>query len=120
MLLICGALSSSVRGRDAKECKMIGATVSMTRAEKVAGMLCVTNFVIFVLVAGYFGGDAINGYVSEGRFFLAMNGRVTETSAGVFAYSLWHAKFTIALFGVVLLLCGLKATKRRVHRAGTA
>jgi hypothetical protein len=99
---------------------MTGATVSMTRAEKVAGMLCVTNFVIFVLVAVYIGGDAINGHVSEGRYFLAMNGRATETSAGVFAYSLWHARFTIVLFGVVLLPCGLKAIKRRVHRAGTA
>ena len=91
---------------------MIRTTASMTRAEKAFAILCVTNFMIFVLVAIVVGGDAINGHVAEGRYFLSMNGRVTETSAGVFAYSRWHATLTIALFAGAFVLYGLKASSR--------
>jgi hypothetical protein len=55
----------------------------------VAAMI---NFAAFFIVAGRIGGDAINGTVENGHYYLASHGRMTEVSAGRFTYSLWHAR----------------------------
>ena len=62
------------------------------RAVFVMGMV---NFLVFVLVANAIGGDAINGQVENGRYFLRNHGVVTEVSRLVFFYSEWHS---ISLF----------------------
>jgi hypothetical protein len=49
------------------------------------------NFIGFVLIAGAIGGDALNGYKANGRYFVRMHGRSTEVSESVFTYSKWHA-----------------------------
>jgi hypothetical protein len=46
----------------------------------------------FVAVASLLGGDATNGKIANGHFFLANHGKLTEVSEGVFRYSLWHAR----------------------------
>jgi hypothetical protein len=57
------------------------------------GML---NFVIFAAGALYLGGDAVNGKVEGGRYYLfgvrTESGRKVymEVSKSVFAYSRWH------------------------------
>ncbi|MBK8571309.1 MAG: hypothetical protein IPN91_01440 [Holophagaceae bacterium] len=48
------------------------------------------NFVAYMLVANNLGGDAVNGSVIDGRYFLANHGILTETSRGVFWYSRIH------------------------------
>ncbi len=48
------------------------------------------NFFAFVFVALAIGGDAVNGYSSNGHFFLKNHGRITEVSEAVFTYSKWH------------------------------
>src|SRR5688572_10026309 len=53
------------------------------------------NFAVFWVAAGLIGGDAINGGVDEGRYYLANHGRLTEVSEVVFHYSLAH---TISVF----------------------
>lgn len=66
-------------------------------AWNTAVILGLLNFLIFVTVACYLGGDALNGKVEEGRYYLfgvrAVAGRkvYTEVSAPVFLYSKWHA-----------------------------
>lgn len=99
---------------------MIADTTSMTRPEKVLTAICAANFIVFVLVAVVIGGDAINGHIADGRYFLAMNGRVTETTASVFSYSRWHAFATIMLFVFVLVLRGVKTLSKRAQRVGSA
>jgi len=49
------------------------------------------NFFLFFVAAVYLGGDAVNGKIEGGHFYLMSHGRLTEVSEHVFAYSKWHA-----------------------------
>ncbi len=53
-------------------------------------ILAFVNFAAFWLIAVYLGGDAINGRITDGHYFLMAHGRYTEVSAAVFTYSKWH------------------------------
>ena len=76
--------------------------------------IAIANFFAFTLAVGYLGVDAINGYVKDGHYFLAMHGHAYEVSRNVFLYSKWHAIITITTF---LILIPLSASlKRRVFR----
>ena len=52
--------------------------------------LGLANFFVFFVVAVYLGGDAINGKMENGHFYLMSHGRLTEVNEDVFAYSKWH------------------------------
>ena len=56
----------------------------------------------------YLGGDAINGYVRAGHYFLGMhsNGPFTDVSRAIFTYSLWHG-FSVIVFGLFFIAVGL-------------
>jgi hypothetical protein len=54
-------------------------------------LLAVVNFIAFNAVAMMIGGDALNGKIEGGHFFLSDHGRLTEVSRSVFADSRWHA-----------------------------
>ena len=56
--------------------------------------LCLANFALFFVLAVYLGGDAVNGKIVGGHYFLMSHGRYTEVSAGIFNYSRWHAYST--------------------------
>jgi hypothetical protein len=60
--------------------------------------LTAANFIAFLIIAIYLGGDAINGYARAGHYFLGAhsNGPFTEVSHAIFTYSLWHALSVIA------------------------
>jgi hypothetical protein len=62
---------------------------------KVVSIATLVNLVAFVALAGYFGGDAINGHEVGGHYFLGMKGSLIEVSQSVFVYSKWH---TLSLF----------------------
>ncbi len=49
------------------------------------------NFMAFWLIAVTIGGDAINGQMTDGRFYLYNHGVLTEVSEPVFRYSYAHA-----------------------------
>jgi hypothetical protein len=63
---------------------------------QIFAVITVVNFLIFVAVAWYLGGDAINGKIERGRYYLfgvaaANGGKVYhEVSEAVFIYSKWH------------------------------
>ncbi len=61
------------------------------RTVTVLGVVALTNFAAFVLIAMHLGGDAINGHEEGGRYFLANHGQLTEVSRSTFLYSTWHA-----------------------------
>jgi hypothetical protein len=52
--------------------------------------LCVMNFIAFYIVSSLIGGDAINGKIEYGQYFLGEHGRFTQVSQAIFAYSRWH------------------------------
>lgn len=57
-------------------------------------VLAFVNFTAFWLIAVYLGGDAVNGRIADGHYFLMAHGRYTEVSAAIFNYSKWHVYST--------------------------
>lgn len=53
-------------------------------------VIAIVNFVVFFVVALNIGGDAVNGKVEDGRYFVANHGTYTEVSRAVFTYSRYH------------------------------
>ena len=68
----------------------------------------ILNFLIFVAGAIYLGGDAVNGKVEGGRYYLfgvrAESGRkvYTEVSEPVFTYSKWHVYSLLVTWPLVM------------------
>jgi hypothetical protein len=68
------------------------------------GKLVLLNFVSFFVGAIYLGGDALNGKIENGHFYLANHGKLTEVSEGVYRYSQIHALSVFLLIGVVMIV----------------
>jgi hypothetical protein len=58
--------------------------------DRIIQIVWAINFAIYLGVAVWIGGDAINGRQSLGRYFLSNHGKLTEVSHGVFLYSEIH------------------------------
>ena len=78
------------------------------------GIIVVLNFVSFFVVCMLLGGDALNGRVINGHYFLGSHGKFTETSAAIYRLSAIHA---ISQFVAVptWLLASWRA-ERRIRR----
>jgi hypothetical protein len=63
--------------------------------------LAMLNFFAFFEGNIYLGGDALNGYVKAGHYFLCAHGHCSEVSSQIWHYSYWHAYS--AFFGIVLV-----------------
>jgi hypothetical protein len=83
---------------------------------KVICGICILNFAVFCVVAFEIGGDAVNGKVIDGNFYLAENGRLTEVSEGVFTYSLWHVRSLAVTFPLAMLAGYLVKMESRERR----
>jgi hypothetical protein len=64
-------------------------------------VLAVINFFAFVGGSLYLGGDALNGHVTSGHYFLCAHGHCTEVSSAIWHYSYWHAM--ISLGGILVV-----------------
>lgn len=53
-------------------------------------VVAAVNFLSFLMIAMYLHGDALNGYASNGHYFLSAKGSDTEVSRGIFLYSKIH------------------------------
>ncbi len=60
------------------------------KACEIAIFIGVVNFLLFLLISVFIGGDAINGKVDNGHYYLANHGRLTEVSVLLFGYSQLH------------------------------
>jgi len=67
---------------------------------KATAILALINFVAFLLVSLYLGGDALSGYIRDGHSFVCSHESCTEVSRAVWSYSYWHA--LTALGGIFL------------------
>ncbi len=52
--------------------------------------IALINFFAYVGISVYLGGDAVNGTIRNGHYYLMSHGRYTEVSQDVFDYSRWH------------------------------
>ena len=61
----------------------------------VVFIAAIINFVAYAVIAGVLGGDAFNGEIKNGSYYLASHGKDVEVSRLVWLYSYWH---TIIVF----------------------
>ncbi len=82
----------------------------MNRFLKYFFIVWATNLLLFFILSAYLGGDALNGKIIDGRYFLASHGRLTEVSRRVFIYSEVHAVFVVVL-GVLAMPLAIIANR---------
>ena len=80
-------------------------------------VIWLANAIICFAGSEYLGGDALNGRVEAGHYFLSDHGRLTEVSQGVFAYSWWHH---VSLYALPPLTMVIWAAVSRMKRKRTA
>jgi hypothetical protein len=66
------------------------------------------NFGAFLASALILGGDAVNGYQKDDRYYVAEKGKITEVRRGVWLYSRAHAysvwvTHPLAIVGLLIL-----------------
>lgn len=75
-----------------------------TRAKWIlycTGSIAGLNFLVFWVVTVSLGGDALNGYVQNGHYFLCAHGSCREVAPSMWTYSYWHA---VSGFAGILLV----------------
>lgn len=74
------------------------------RAKRViysTAALALPNFFIFWLLAEHQGGDALQGYVKNGHYFVCAYGACSEVSGSTWRFSYWHA--ITSYLGILLI-----------------
>ena len=81
-------------------------------------MVTVINFGVWGVINSVIHGDAINGKIENGKYYVAMKGRYTEVSRGVYLYSYIHTCTNFVLFLALILsgLLGMRSTVRKADR----
>lgn len=54
----------------------------------VLGLL---NFFTFIAISEHLGGDALNGYIQAGKYYVCAHGSCVQVSPETWQYSYWHA-----------------------------
>jgi hypothetical protein len=76
----------------------------MRKLTTVVAVLWFVNFGAYLIIATLIGGDAINGHVASGRYYLAMHGHLTQVSRSMYEYSRWHTYLLWFHTGVVVVM----------------
>ena len=76
------------------------------------GIAALINFLSFVTIVEFLGGDAVMGHQAAGHYFLGNHGHMTEVSRTVFEYSLWHALSVVVTAPLAMLAWWLALQKR--------
>lgn len=82
------------------------------------GLFAITilNFFVFFVVATLIGGDAFNGKIEDGKYYVASKGTYTEVSKAVFTYSRCHVYSLFVTFAAGI--CAMAVWSRASKRAG--
>ncbi|MEJ2717434.1 MAG: hypothetical protein P8182_09895 [Deltaproteobacteria bacterium] len=88
----------------------------MGKATKILFAITVINFGIWGIVTSVIHGDAINGKIVNGTYYVAMKGHYTKVSRNVYLYSYLHTCSQFVLFPA-LVLVGFIETIRRHRKA---
>src|SRR5436190_12067325 len=76
---------------------------TIQRICNVALLLAVVNFLAFMLISSYLGGEALTGKIEDGHYFLRYRSRYTEVSATIFAYTRLHALSLFVTFPLAIV-----------------
>ena len=66
-------------------------------------LLGAVNFFSFIAMTFYLGGDAMNGMIKDGHYYLNQKGHYTETTKAIFIYSKLHFMSLIITHPLALL-----------------
>jgi hypothetical protein len=94
----------------------------MGKATRILFVVTVLNFGVWGVVNSAIHGDAINGKIEHGKYYVAMKGRYTEVSRGVYLYSFVHTCSNFVLFSATILsgLLGMRTNTRKSKGDQTA
>ena len=67
-------------------------------------LIAVPSFVLFVVFSLIIGGDALNGFSTEGRYFVSSHGKNTEVSWLTYTISWYLGSLTFLTFIPMVLL----------------
>ena len=71
--------------------------------ELMAAALAVVNFLTFMSIASYLGGDALAGKIEDGHYYVSSHGHYTEVSHAVYLYSKVHAVSIFVTHGLAFI-----------------
>ena len=87
---------------------------------KIVAIAGGANFILFWIVGQILGGEALQGKVEDGRYYLTNQGKHTEVSHFVFTYSYIHAISVNVSWPFVLVAFGyLSITQWKEKRKAT-
>jgi len=90
----------------------------MGKVTRILFVVTALNFGVWGIVNSVIHGDAINGKIELGKYYVAMKGRHTEVSRGVYLYSFVHTCTNFVLFPATILsaLLGMRTNTRKGKR----
>jgi len=90
----------------------------MGKVTRILFVVTVLNFGVWGVLNSVIHGDAINGKVEHGKCYVAMKGRYTEVSRGVYLYGYVHTCTNFVLFPATILsgLLGMRGSARKSKR----
>ena len=96
------------------------ATRLLSKLAAVVTVVGLLDFVSFLIGASYLGGDAVNGKIDGGRYYLygPDHGMKAyhEVSQAVFDYSRWHAYSLMIIWPMMIVLdIAAKRAEKRVN-----
>jgi hypothetical protein len=80
---------------------------------------CITSSIVFDIESSRLGGDAINGKIEAGRYYVGSHGRYTEVSREKYERSRWHTHLawaTLLFFGAAFLTAWIVEKRTKVDR----
>jgi hypothetical protein len=89
--------------------------IEMSKLTGVLFVVTVLNFGVWGILTSVIQGDAINGKIEHGKYYVAMKGRYTQVSRGVYLYSYVHTCTNFVLFPALILsgFLGLRTKSRK-------
>jgi hypothetical protein len=99
----------------------------MRKAVLIVWFIAGLNFLVFAAISMYLRGDALNGKIEGGRYYLGGSGfGLTEVSQGVWQYSRCHAiamivtHATALVAGAILVIAQVLGRLDQTHASPTA
>lgn len=84
---------------------------AITKRERLFLLVAAVNFIVFVVAIYALGGDALNGFTRDGRYYLSLKGTSTEVSRGVYLYSMAHG-IGMFVMNALAVVIGFNARRR--------
>lgn len=75
----------------------------MSNLTRTLFVVTIINFGVWGVVNSVIHGDAVNGKINHGKYYVAMKGRYTEVTRGVYLYSYVHTCTNFVLFPATIL-----------------